>query len=147
MAKSKYFKSREEFIEVIDSLIGNMKYHDKVGAAVARAKVVVKFEYSNPEASVTVNAKERPSDPKAYFEYSFDETGGPKPDVTFTSSADYALRFWQGKENAAMSLATGKLKAKGNPAKALALLPAIKPTFKIFPKILKEAGREHMIVR
>jgi len=147
MGKSKYFKSKEEFLEVMTALLDHMKYHDQVGGAVARSKIIVEFVYKDPEASVTINARQRPADDeKAYFAFEFDDKE-TKPDVSFTSSADFGLRFWQGKENPVLSLATGKLKAKGDAAKALALLPAIKPAFKIFPGILRDMGRENMIVK
>jgi len=38
------------------------------------------------------------------------------------------------------------MKTKGDAAKALALLPAIKPAFKIYPEVLKELGRKDLVL-
>jgi len=145
MGKSKYFKNRDEFVSVMTTLFDKLKSDPKVGPAVAKEKIVVRFEYSDPDASVTINAKDKPADPKDFISYEWD-TKSPEPDVIMSNSADYCLRFWQGKENPVLSIATGKLKAKGNVAKALGMLPAIKPAYKMFPEILKGMGRRDLVV-
>jgi 2-oxoisovalerate dehydrogenase E1 component len=145
MGKSKYFKSRDEFVTVMTALFEKLKSDPKVGPAVAKDKIVVRFEYRNPDASVTINAKEKPANPKDYISYAWDDKCTPT-DVVMSNSADYCLRFWQGKENPVISIAMGKLKATGNVAKALSLLPAIKPAYKMFPEILKEMGRKDLII-
>lgn len=144
MAKSK-FKSKEEFKEVMTTLIDRLKYDQKVGSDIAKSEIIIKFEYTDPDVSVTINAKDKPAEETAYFDYAWDDAA-TKPEVTLTSSANYSLRFWQGKENVVMSITLGKLKANGNMTKALALLPAIKPAYKIFPEILKEKGRKDLVV-
>ncbi len=145
MGKSKYFKNRDEFVSVMTTLFDKLKSDPKVGGAVAKEKIVVRFEYHDPDASVTINAKDKPADAKDFISYEWDSKS-PEPDVIMSNSADYCLRFWQGKENPVLSIATGKLKAKGNVAKALAMLPAIKPAYKMFPEILKVTGRRDLVV-
>lgn len=144
MGKAK-FKSREEFVDIMTTLIDKLKYDPKVGGDIAKAEIIIKFEYTDPDVSVTINAKDKPADEKAFFEYVWDDAA-TKPEVTLTSSANYSLRFWQGKENVIVSITLGKLKANGNMTKALALLPAIKPAFDMFPGILKDKGRKDLVV-
>ena len=144
--KSKYFKSREEFVEVMTALFDRLKSDPKVGPDVAKSKIVVRFEYKNPDATVTINGRDKPANPGDYISYEWDATS-PDPDVIMSNSADFCHRFWHGKENAVLAIATGKLKAKGNVAKALALLPAIRPAYKMFPKVLNEMGRGDLALR
>jgi len=145
MGKSKHFKNKDEFVKVMTVLYEKLKSDPVVGAAVAKEKIIVRFEYHDPDASVTINAKDKPADPKDFISYAWD-VKTPEPDVIMMNSADYCLRFWQGKENPVLSITLGKLKAKGNVAKALSLLPAIKPAYKMFPEILKGMGRKDLVV-
>jgi len=145
MGKSKYFKNKEDFVKVMTPLFDKLKTDPTVGPAVAKEKIIVRFEYNDPDASVTINAKDKPADPKEFLTYAWD-VKTPEPDVIMSNSADYCLRFWQGKENPVLSITLGKLKAKGNVAKALGMLPAIKPAYKMFPEILKQSGRKDLVV-
>ncbi|HOO56426.1 MAG TPA: SCP2 sterol-binding domain-containing protein [bacterium] len=143
---SKYFDSRESFIETMDLLLGALKSDPVVGADVAKMKIVIRFEYTDPETSVTINGRDMPATEGDYLSYEWD-TEEPEPDVVMQNTADFALRFWQGKENAMLAMASGSLKAKGNIAKAVSLIPAIKPAFKMFPKLLRENGKKHLALR
>jgi len=145
MGRSKYFKSKEEFVEVMTALFEKLKYDPKIGPDVKRSNIIIRFEYHDPDATVTIDAKNTPADPKAYVSYAWD-VKSPEPEVIMSNSGDFCLRFWQGKENPVLAMTLGKLKARGNVTKALALLPAIKPAYKLFPKILKDMGKGHMVV-
>jgi 2-oxoisovalerate dehydrogenase E1 component len=145
MGKSKYFKSREEFVKVMTALCERLKSDPKVGADVAKANVIVRFEYSDPDAAVTINGRDKPETPGDFISYCWDSKT-PEPDVVMINSADFSHRFWHGKENPMLAIAMGKMKTKGDAAKALALLPAIKPAFKIYPEVLKELGRKDLVL-
>ena len=69
-----------------------------------------------------------------------------KVDLTFTCSADFSHEFWQGKVNIVSALLSGKVKAEGNMPQAVKLLPALKPVYNLYPQILKEIGREDLII-
>jgi hypothetical protein len=56
-------------------------------------------------------------------------------------TADVAHEFWLGKISVPMAILTGKMVAKGPVNKALALLPSIKPAFKIYPDIYRSTGK------
>ena len=141
MAKRKnYYKDKKEFVEIMSSLFDEMKRHPKVGPAIKKAKIIVKFVYKNPDASVLVNAADDTGDPDVYFDFEW-EADAPKPDVTMISSADFSHRFWHGKENPFVGVALGRIKIKGNTAKALALLPVFEPAYRQYPKFLRKIGR------
>ncbi|HOX27826.1 MAG TPA: SCP2 sterol-binding domain-containing protein [bacterium] len=137
---SKYFKNKDEFVKTLTALFERLKSDPKVGPDVAKAKIAIRFEYSDLGVSVLINGRDKPADPKDYLSYEWDGKS-TEPDVTMSNSADFCHRFWHGKENPVMAIALGKIKIKGDAAKAMALLPAIKPAYKIYPQVLKEIGR------
>ncbi|MEW6203458.1 MAG: SCP2 sterol-binding domain-containing protein [bacterium] len=141
-----YFSSTEEMYRIFGALYDRVKYDEEVGPKLAKANLIVRFNYTDPEGSVTINAKDKPADEKAFLDYRFDDNE-QTPDVTMTQTADFSHRFWHGRENAIMAIATRKIKAEGNVAAALALLPAIRPVFRLYPKVLKDIGREELIVK
>ena len=142
----KYYKSTEEMYKVLGALFEKVKFDAEVGKKLKAAKIAVRFRYRDPEGSATINAKDKQADANAFFEYSFGKTDAPV-DVELTNSADFAHRFWHGKENAVMSIALGKMSAKGDLSKAMAMLPAIKPVYRMFPKVLQEIGRNDLVLR
>ena len=56
--------------------------------------------------------------------------------------ADVAHEFWMGKVNVPMAIMSGKIVSKGPTPKALALLPAIKPAYAMYPQVLQEVGKQ-----
>lgn len=145
MGKSKHFKSKEEFVQVMTALFEKLKYDPQIGPDVKKSNLIIRFDYHDPDASVTIDAKNAPADPKAFVEYAWDAKT-PEPEVVMSNSGDFCLGFWQGKENPVLAMTFGKLKAKGNITKAMALLPAIKPAYKAFPKILRDMGKGNMVL-
>jgi putative sterol carrier protein len=69
-----------------------------------------------------------------------------EPEITVWSKSETTNKFWQGKLNATIAMARGKIKLDGSVAKALGLLSKIKPLYSLFPEILKEEGLDHMIL-
>jgi hypothetical protein len=57
--------------------------------------------------------------------------------------ADVAHKFWFGKVNLVAALARRQMIAKGPVPKILKLLPAIKPSYAIYPKYLEEGFKEY----
>jgi hypothetical protein len=63
-----------------------------------------------------------------------------KAEVDMTMKADIAHKFWFGKVNLTRALTRRQVVAKGPIPKILRLLPAIKPTYTLYPKYLDENG-------
>jgi hypothetical protein len=59
--------------------------------------------------------------------------------------ADMAHKFWLGKVNISMALAKGDMRAKGNIAKILKLVPMAKKLFPKYRELLTNAGRTDLI--
>jgi hypothetical protein len=60
--------------------------------------------------------------------------------VDMKMSSDIAHKFWFGKVNLTMALTRRQMIAKGPVPKILKLLPAIKPSYAMYPKYLVDNG-------
>jgi putative sterol carrier protein len=96
------------------------------------SKLAVKFHYREPAGLMTIDCR----DGKEMKIYPGD--CDIKPDVEMEMKSDVAHEFWLGKVSVPMAILTGKIVAKGPVQKALALLPAINPAFKIYPSVYKK---------
>jgi len=67
----------------------------------------------------------------------FSVDGEGVADVEMVQSSDTAHEFWLGRLNPVRAIATGKVRARGDVAKALKLLPAIRPAFIWIPRCSK----------
>lgn len=133
------FKDAEQLYECIGGLMALAQKDDKVGAKISKSGVIVQFQYNNPDAIITVNAKDEPSSGDVYFNVVQGETD-LKPDVVLSSTADVAHTFWHGKVNLMSALAKKEIVAQGPLPKILKLLPAVTPMYKVYPKMLKDKG-------
>lgn len=140
-----YFKDSKEMYKVYQALFDCLASHPEVGPSLLNSKLIVRFVVHDPEGIITVNCRERPEEEGRYISYVMGESP-LKPDLTFTCSSDFSHKFWHGKVNIVSSLLSGEAKAEGNIPQAMKLLPAIKPVYDLYPEILKEMGREDLII-
>lgn len=75
-----------------------------------------------------------------------DENCDWEPDVEMIMKSEIANRYFQGKENVALAIARGRIKARGSVPKALKLIPIAKPIYKKYRELLKEEGYDHLLV-
>ena len=137
------FRDADHFYECVGELMDRAKKDPIVGPKIAKSGLIIQFQYSDPQAMTTVNAKDKPSQPGAYV----DVIHGPctlKPDITMSMKADIAHAFWHGKVNL---LSEKDIVAKGPIPKILKLLPAVEPLYKVYPALLREKGYESMIIK
>lgn len=66
-------------------------------------------------------------------------------DVQMILAADTGHEFWMENLNVPLAIASRKIVAKGSVQKALKLIPALKPAFAIYPKVLADAGRQDLL--
>lgn len=129
------FKTTEEFEKVIVgffNLIGNTPI---IADKLLESKMVIRFIYTEPDLVVVVDC----SGEKANVRPHDTET---KALVEMTMTADIAHRFWFGMVNLTKALTRKEMVAKGPIPKVLKLLPAIKPSYTMYPKYLDENGFE-----
>ena len=127
------FENSDRLQQVLGGFFGFILADPQMGPKLIASKLVLKFNYSEPNLSITVDlSQEKP-------EVSFNDPN-KKADVEMSMKADVAHRFWFGKVNLMIALARREMIAKGPIPKILKLLPAIKPAYELYPKYLKEKG-------
>ncbi|UCD56514.1 MAG: hypothetical protein JSV16_11855 [Candidatus Hydrogenedentota bacterium] len=147
MAKAK-FKSRKEFIKVIDRLFTLMSTDPKMGPKLAAARVPQRWEFT--DLGLVLNATY--ADPKTAKKGHFlrwvwgDEDCDWEPDVEMSMKSEVANKYFQGKENVPVAIALGRIKAKGSVPKALKLIPITKPVYKKYREMLEDEGYEHLLM-
>ena len=70
-----------------------------------------------------------------------------KTDIEMSMKADVAHQFWHGKVNLMAALTRRQIVAKGPIPKILRLLPAVEPVYELYPKLLRELGREDLVLK
>jgi hypothetical protein len=137
------FRSAEEFRDVIDRTFELMSSDPEMGPKLRDADTPQRWEF--PDLGLVVNvaaAAEGDSSHNLKWEWSDDVPW--EPEVRMKMDSAVANRYFQGKENIAMAIARGRIKAAGNPAKALALVPVTKPVFGLYVSMC-EAEYPHLV--
>lgn len=135
------FKDAAEVYQCIGGLFQRAKT-DPLSQKVGESRVSVRFNYTEPDSAITVDAKNPPpGEPYAIYE----GDAPVKPDVVMSMKADVAHQFWLGRVNLVAALAKGQMKAVGPIQSIIKLIPVIKPAFELYPQYLKEIGRSDLI--
>jgi hypothetical protein len=127
------FESSEKFEEVLVDFFWLIAKTPKVADKLLASKLIIRFIYSDPELVVVVDCSGDSIDVRAGDK----ET---KAIVEMMMKADIAHKFWFGKVNLTMALTRRQMVAKGPVPKILKLLPAIKPTYAMYPQYLDDNG-------
>ncbi len=141
----KYYKDSNELYEIYGYFLNKVLKDNKIGSKLAKAGIIIKFIYTDPDAEITIDLK-NPPQKEGYYGTFYMGKCDIEADVWSSQPADHSHRFWHGLENPIAGVAKGIIKQGGKVTAMLKLLPVIKPTFQQFPIILKEMGREDLIV-
>ena len=129
------FESGEKCGEVLGGFFDLIADTPKIADKLIASDLIVQFNYADPDCTLTMNCS---GDTMEVLrgEHEFKAT------VQLSMKADIAHKFWFGKVNLTMALARRQMIAKGPVPKILRLLPAIKPTYKMYPIYLNDNGFE-----
>jgi len=141
-----YFTDEAELREVLGTLYDRVKSDAQVAPKICEGKIVIQFRYDNPKGVVTIDAANPPTQPGAYCDVFWGEDAARKPDIEMTMDADVAHKFWHGKVNLMTALTRKQIIAKGPIPKILKLLPAVAPVYQMYPRLLREMGREDLVL-
>jgi len=142
---SEYYRDKEHLYEIYNYFLDQVLQDDRIGPKMAKANIIIKFIYTDPDSEITIDLKNPPQKEGYYGSFYLGESE-LKEDVWSKQSADHSHRFWHGFENPVAAVTRGKVKQGGKITAMLKLLPVVKPTFKRFPEILREMGYEDMVV-
>jgi hypothetical protein len=138
------FKDSQQFYDTVGEVFYRAAFDPDIGSHVARTEMIIQFRYTDPDAQITLNAKDRPTQPDVYFDVFF----GPsdlQPDVVMSMQADLAHEFWQGRINLFSALARGQVAATGIITPVLRLVPVVGPMFQWYLTLLREHGLADLI--
>ena len=133
------FVNAEEMYRLFDLVLDKVKKDEALYKTLSDSVSVLVMKVPNLDATFTLEMKG-----------SINVTYGPcdvKPDATTTQNDDIFNKFWQGKLNLMVAMTTGKVKASGAMTKMLKLLPKINPIYKYYVEVLKEIGREDLVIK
>jgi hypothetical protein len=127
------FDNSEKFEEVLGGFFKLIAVTPQVADKLLASKLIIRFIYSDPDLVLVADCSGDAVD----IRVGDNET---KAIVEMSMKADIAHKFWFGKVNLTMALTRRQMIAKGPVPKILKLLPAIKPTYAMYPKYLDENG-------
>lgn len=141
------FKDSAELQHYLGALYDEAKADPEIAPKIKQSGLTIQYRYEEPEGVATILADRPPTQPGAYFDVVWGEVEGLKPDVTMSMKADIAHQFWHGTVNLMAALTRRQIIAKGPIPKIIKLLPAVTPMYEMYPRILREQGREDLIVK
>jgi hypothetical protein len=127
------FRSRDEFIEVMNRTFTLMSEDPEMGPRLREADTPQRFEFTDLEMVVNIRAGSL-DEPNLAWEWSDHVPWEAK--VKMEMSSDTANRYFQGKENVAIAIARRRIKAGGDVKAALALIPITKPLYERYRQMV-----------
>jgi len=140
------FKDAAEMTHLLGALYDEAKRDGRIAPKIRDARLVIQFRYEEPHGVVTINAAAPPTQEGAYFDVIWGDEPGLKPDIEMSMKADIAHQFWHGKVNLMAALTRRQIVARGPIPKILKLLPAVEPMYQMYPRLLREMGRDELVL-
>lgn len=137
-----YFKDADHLYKCLGALFEKVRVDPKIGPRLQEANLVIKFVYDEPAGEITIDLKSPPAQ-GTYFTTCYGKCD-VEAEVVMTMKADIGHRFWHGKVNLVAALTRRQIVARGPIPKVLRLLPAIHPTYAMYPGVLRELGEEQL---
>ncbi len=130
------FETADELYACIGGLFERMKSQTQVQGELASLELTVRFNYTQPEASITLVSHNSEG---AIHYGECDE----KADVELAMTGDIAHHFWLGEINVMGAITKRQIVPTGSLSKLMALAPLIKAGIQIYPQHYQEClGKE-----
>jgi len=139
------FRDKGEFKQVFEHIFALMNEHPEVGRPLRDAHAPHRFVITDLGLELNVNAAPDREEKQGRF---LTWVWGPatwKPVITLQMSSTTANRFFQGKENAAVAVALGRVKVSGPLVTILRLAPVTNAIHPVYRHWLEETGRKHLL--
>ncbi|MCP4552900.1 MAG: SCP2 sterol-binding domain-containing protein, partial [Bacteroidetes bacterium] len=134
-----YWSNSEEVVKAVLGVIEKCFEDPELRAVGEGLGKTVSFNYSDPDSQVWIKSLDGGIE--------WGEGQAPsEPDVELSLSADDGHKVWCNKLNLLMAIGRKKIKIKGNPAQLLKLAPMIKKATPHYYEVLREMGKESIIL-
>ena len=140
------FRDEVEFRRVIEAIFTLMNDDPEVGPKLYEARAPHRFEFADLGLvfHVTFTSPEDAAEGRwLRWTWNEDEVDW-EPIIHLKMDSDVANRYFQGKENIAMAVATGRIKLKGPLGKLLQLAPITRPVYAKYRDWLEDEGLDHL---
>jgi hypothetical protein len=133
------FKSARELRKLLDSVLAQVDADPVAGPRLRGAAAPLRLDFPALKLRVAIRAAEPAS--SHFLEWSFAKSAGPQPGLHLTMDSRVGNRFLQGRENPAIALVRGRMRAAcGDTVAAIRFFPAAKPLFASYREMVK---RDH----
>jgi putative sterol carrier protein len=132
------FKDAEEVYDCLGKMFEIAVHDPQFVEATKGGDLVVRLTMTDPASTILIDF------PGQKVTCGAAADGAPFT-VELSMSADNSHKFWLGKLNLTLAMATKKAKMTGSRSKALKLLPLTKPLFATYEQLLQEAGRQDLL--
>ena len=133
------FKDEDEVYTYIGKVFEMAVVDPTFVEATKDSGLVIKLTQTDPDATILIDF------PGQKVTCGEAAEGAPAT-VDLRMSSDDSHKFWLGKLNFTLAMAQRKVKMEGSRTKALKLLPLTKPLFAKYEQLLRESGREDLLV-
>lgn len=131
------FRDEAEVYEYLGRIFEIAAEKDGLADKLSASAMVLRIQYSDPDAVVTVDMPGRSVE--------VGSGASASPTVELHMSADTGNRFWLGKVNLAMAMTKGTVRAKGPVPKLIKLIPTAKEMFPEYRRMLVDRGRTDLL--
>jgi len=141
------FESEDQFKRIIEQIFQLMNDHPEVGPKLNEARAPHRFDFTDLDLRFDVTYTE-PEESAAgrHLKWTWNGEGCDWEALIFLKMpSDVANRYFQGKENIAMAVATGRIRVKGPLPKLLALGPITKPIHAVYREWLEDEGHDSLL--
>lgn len=136
------FPTAAELYQCLGGFMRQAGARPDIGTKIKESGLIIRFVYSEPEAQITINAKNPPAG--QFFDVIYGENE-LQPNLVFSMKGDVAHKFWLGKLNLTMALTRREVTLQGSLLEAMKLLPVIQPAYALYQEYLKSIGRDELV--
>ena len=129
------FKSAREMRSLLDSVLADIDADPVAGPKLRAAAAPLRLEFTDLKLQVDIAAA---TESDHCLAWSFSGRSKKKPGLHLTMDSEVGNRFLQGKENPAIALVRGRIRASDvDAATALRFFPAAKPLFERYRELVE----------
>ncbi len=129
------FKSARELRGLLDTVLAEIDIDPDAGPRLRAAAAPLRLEFPDLKLRVDISASKRANHT---LDWSFSGRSKAKPGLHLTMDSEIGNRFLQGRENPAIALVRGRIRAASVDAQAaLRFFPAAKPLFERYRELVE----------
>jgi alkyl sulfatase BDS1-like metallo-beta-lactamase superfamily hydrolase len=137
---SEFWNNAEEVSKAIIGMFDRTFEDPVIRAKGEKIKNLLVFNYRDPDVTIWIDSRGED------IKYGAGDPPG-EPDVQMTLSADDAHRTWSNKFNVMLGITRRKIIITGNAAKILKLIPLQRRFAAAYNEVLREMGKESIILQ